>query len=123
MIGMVNGISVAASQFSEASDSLDFSDGSGSVEEASEASDSSDQEDHGTEEGASSLQEAAPEEPSSHEAPFGEASTDTFPQSCSQQAGSCYPTRQRDNQKSGSRFSLTEHKSQSVSSHSLVRRR
>ena len=83
----------------ETSDNLDFSDGSGSVEGASEASDNSDQEDHGTEEGASSPQEAAPEEPSSQEASFGEASTDTFPQSSGQQAGSRYPTRQRDKPK------------------------
>ena len=80
----------------EALDREDFSDGSGSVEGAS---DISDQEDHDMEEEESSPQEAALEEASSQEAPSGDASTETFSQSSGRQAGSRYPSRQRDKPK------------------------
>ena len=107
----------------EASDSLDFSDGSGSVTAASEASDNSAQEDHETEEEKSSQQKAALEEASSQEASSGEASTDTFPQSSAQQAGSCYPTRQRDKPKERFDVQLTEQKPQSMKRYNRTRRR
>ena len=96
----------------EASDSLDFLDGSGIEEGATEALDNSDQEDHDMEEEESSPQEAAPEEASSQEAPSREASTDTFSQSSGQQAGSRYPTRQRDKPKEW--FKVQAHRAQAT---------
>ena len=96
----------------EASDSLDFLDGSGIEEGATEALDNSDQEDHDMEEEESSPQEAAPEEASSQEPPSREASTDTFSQSSGQQAGSRYPTRQRDKPKEW--FKVQAHRAQAT---------
>ena len=77
-----------------------------------EASDNCDQEDHDMEEKESSPQEAAPEEASSQEAPSREASTDTFSQSSGQQAGSRYPTRQRDKPKEW--FKVQAHRAQAT---------